>query len=298
MSKDLIASAENLLSLSQDPNLNEVLKDYVLEKRFMKLIQDLDDNSRLKEICQDRDEWERQHCAAFTGYWNPEMYFASFDKVKVSYMPDDNSMLMNLHLSRKDNHCGNTYYDERYLEVFKEWFFAEDGQKPWLTYWRSEFILETKTIFETLVPTIFPEEKLSWFYSLLGVSAHFFDSAEELIMKKIHRFQNFNYFLSKAKAERLEDIYPTLINFAIVWDPTDAEDGTTTLATYLTSLDKFDPVTINKILKEVLKEQEDEKRILEKEKKNKELAKLVNKFSNTDLNELEQLFKLKKELNK
>lgn len=298
MSHDLIESAEQLLSESKESVLTEILKDYLLEKKFSLLISELDRNSRLQEICSDRDEWEEKHMAAFTEYWTPSMRFASFDKAKINYMSSDNASPVSLELSYHDYHCGNNYSEERTLDVFKEWFFTPDGEKPWIDFWNLSLILETQNEFAGVVKKEFPEQKLSWMYSLLGVSDVFFDSPRDLIIKKIARFQNFKWFTYQASKEKVDNLYELLVNFRIVIDPKDKEDGSTSLINYLNSLEKFSPVVINKILKDIIKEREIERKKEEKKKKAKELTRLSDKFSNTDLAELEELLRLKKELGK
>lgn len=295
---DLIASTEELLSKTIDPKLKEILEDYLLEKKFLALLPNLNDNPKLNEICKDRDDWDRIHSAAFTDHWRPDMYFSSFDKASISFMPEDNNGFMGLLLSSSDYRCGSYNYEERALSIFKEWLFATEGEKPWISWWQKELISDVKYQFNSLVKKLFPERQISWFYTFLGVNEHFFEGSVETILSKISRFQNFNYFLSKAHAEKIQNIYPLLCNFEIIVDPKDTEDGRTTLINYLISLDNFNPLAINKVIKSITSEQAKEAQKKEKIIKEKELKKLSKKFSKEELEEIEKLLKLKKELNK
>lgn len=226
------------------------------------------------------------------------MEYSDFRTVSFYSSWTDNSLPVDMTFSWEDHYCGNTDYYSRTLPIFKQWLFPVEGAKPWISYWNQELIKEVREDFFKVVVPVFQGSESILFGSMIGVSQNFFDGSEEQIMKKLHRFQNLICFVQKAQKQNISNLYEKFYNYRIETDSSDPEDGSTSLMNFITSLDGFDPLAIEKLVKEMLAEQKAEDKKREEELKQKEFEDLSQKLSNVDFNEIEQLLKLKKELNK
>lgn len=288
MSSQLLTSAEELLTKTNDPELRNVLEDYILEKKFVSQLAGLESNANLKAICKDRDEWEKVN--------KPESYksyydYSRFEKAEVYYLSEDNSDEVTLKLSWDHYSCGSSEREERDITIQKSWLWASIEERPWLKDWDREFMSSIKWSFCSMMDVKFRGEIKEEILSTLGIKDVRTLEGEALV-EKLPLMKNWNLFYENAKKFNVGSCSEILDKTVVV------KGKEINIKEAMLSFKNYSPEKIDEIFKALDFDAKQAKQKKEKEEKEASLKALTEKFSNINLKEIEEMLKLKKELNK